>query len=1618
MPKHLGVCFAAILISATSLWADSVAISFVARRDAAAGTNPHGAVAADINGDGKIDIVVTNSSANSISVLLRSPNGAIQDPISKAVGSQPQGLAAGDFNRDGKLDIVTANAGASNVSFLAGRGDGTFQDAVSYAAGTHPYSVAAGDFNGDGKLDLATANYGAATVSILLGNGDGTFKSAVDFPTGNNPAFVAVGDLNGDGKADLAVANAGSNSVSVLLGDGMGSFQPLASVAVGTNPTCVAIADINKDGKLDLITSNYGSNNISVAAGAGNGAFIGAVNTSVGSAPYAVAGGDLSGDGAADIVVANSGSSTISVLVSGAGGSLGAPVSYATGASPRGVTLADVYGDGKLSAIVTASSSSVVSVFRGKGDGTFQAGGFAASPYLTESGTVGDFNGDGKPDVAFLTSSIVQFAYGRGDGSFQTPFSISLATYPMAITAGDFNGDGKADFAVASDAGNLAIYFGNGNGTFQLPVSYPLTLQRAYSVDVTDLNNDGNADLIASDEGGTVYVLLGNGKGTFQTLISALLNGAPVMGDFNGDGKVDIASIRNGALTQAVGNGNGTFQGLVPVTGLSGGTSLAAGDFNGDGKTDAVVASPSGAYLLLGSSSGIVGPAKALTTLSGYSYVRVLAGDFNGDGNTDVAFRVTNPDGLPGVAVYAGLGNGNFDGPALYGPAGLDWFIKGDMNGDGRPDILSAGGSSVGYGINVLMNDTPAYVTNVVTSSPAGRNFTADGQTYTAPQTFSWIVGSGHTVSWATPQTAGTTQYTFTGWLDGSAANPRTIVVGAVGGTYTANFSSASLCTYALSGTTSLPAAGGTGTVNVTAPAGCAWSASSDSSWLIITSGNGTGSGTVAYSATANATQAARTAQVSAGGVSYGITQAAAVACSYVIAGNAALPAAGGSGTLTVTAASGCAWTAISNSSWLTITSGSGTGGGTITYNASANSSQAARTAQVSAGGVSYSITQAGAAACLYTFSQTSFSFSSSGGSGSVTVSSSGSNCSWTAVSNSSWISITSTAGNSVSFAVQASDGAARAGTLTVAGQTITVSQSGTCSISLGGLPNADAGGGTGALTVNAATGCEWRVSTSAPWALVYPSSGTGPAQVTWVIQPNKSTASRSLTITSGTSTATVTQPGRTFCSVAPAPSGYTVGYSGGSYAIAVTTDASCTYGITSNADWLKVYGTQTSFTGSVTVFIIVSANTASTARFGTMSIGDQTLPVTQSASYQTPGTRFVPVTPCRVADTRFGQGKSGPFGPSYISGSSGQPRDIPIPLSGCNVPGTARAYSLNITVLPYGPLGYLTAWPQGQTMPVASNLNAPTGTVAANAAIVPAGTGGGISIYASDPTEVIVDINGYFVGTDTTSALAFYPVTPCRVMDTRAGQGTTDAFGPPTMPTGGTTRVVPVPSSRCPIPTTAAAYSVNFTVVPTGKLGYLSAWPTGQAQPVVSTLNSWDGSVLANAAIVPAGTGGSISVFTWLEGGATTDVIMDINGYFAPPGTGGLSFYPVTPCRAVDTRATEGKSGAFGPPSFAAGGTSRSFPIPTSSCSVPSSAQAYAMNVTAVPTGYLAYLSIWPTGVAQPVVSTLNSWDGRIVANAALVPGGTNGAVSVFTYVGTGAKTDVVLDVSGYFAP
>jgi hypothetical protein len=357
-----------------------------------AGIDPTSVAIADVNGDGKPDLLVADlcriynncpNGGGGMNVLLGNGDGTFQQAVtyySGGVGATS--VAVADLNGDGRPDVVVANECASNVpvcggggqngsvGVFLGNGDGTFSAAVTYDSGAmDAKSVAVADVNGDGKPDLLVANFidpskGGGSVGVLLGNGNGTFQSAIT--DGLNPArnisSIAVGDLNGDGKPDLVVAKSGSpDGIGVLLGNGDGTFQPDVAYDSHGIAVFVTVADVNGDGKLDLLVANDGSNTAAVLLGLGNGRFLPPMIYSSGGAGAAsVAVMDVNGDGKPDFVVGNCSPGTD----------------------------------------CNAFKKGVVRVFLGQGDDTFKGGGeYSAGGSQLSSMSSADVNGDGRPDL-------------------------------------------------------------------------------------------------------------------------------------------------------------------------------------------------------------------------------------------------------------------------------------------------------------------------------------------------------------------------------------------------------------------------------------------------------------------------------------------------------------------------------------------------------------------------------------------------------------------------------------------------------------------------------------------------------------------------------------------------------------------------------------------------------------------------------------------------------------------------------------------------------------------------------------------------------------------------------------------------------------------------------------------------------------------------------------------------------------------------------------------------------------------------------------------------------------------------------------------------------------------
>jgi len=628
-----------------------------------------------------------------------------------AVGHSPYSIAVGDFNGDGKLDIVTGDSSDGAVAVLLGVGNGTFKPARNYLVDSSPLAIKVADFNGDGKLDLAVAT--SQDIFILLGNGDGTFRIGGAYAAGSFPNFLAVGDVNGDGKLDIAFSSDNSFEVGVILGNGDGTFQTTKSIAAGALGP-IALADFNGDGKLDIVIANDGQDGnlqkLAVSLGNGDGTFgtpIQSNSFESGFIPASLAVGDFNNDGKLDVAVGNSGGNgpyqSIAVLLGDGGSHLGAFHYFLVGSAPESVAAVDVNGDGNLDLIVGNVGDEDVTILIGNGKGFFQANAnYAAGSGRLLSVAVGDFNGDGKPDVAVANQGTnnVSVLLGNGSGKFTDARDFRIGQLAFYEAAGDFNHDGKQDLVVASYLSGLTISFGNGNGTFQAPIL--ITSKLNGPVVAADVNGDGFLDLITIPQSTTdVAVLLNNGDGTFAAPVTFFAGESPTtlaVGDFNGDGKIDVAVTIQSFVSILLGNGDGTFQSPLPFVAGTQPWGIAVGDFNGDGKLDIVVGDygASDIAVIFGKGDGTFGKAEIISMSPGGVFT-VAAGDFNGDGKLDIAALAPGPGGST-MSVLLNNGKGTFSPHASYavGPIvnGSTSLAVSDYNLDGKLDIAVAAGGS------------------------------------------------------------------------------------------------------------------------------------------------------------------------------------------------------------------------------------------------------------------------------------------------------------------------------------------------------------------------------------------------------------------------------------------------------------------------------------------------------------------------------------------------------------------------------------------------------------------------------------------------------------------------------------------------------------------------------------------------------------------------------------------------------------------------------------------------------------------------------------------------------------------------------------------------------------
>ena len=1490
----------------------------------------------------------------------------------------------GDANYGGSFSSFLSEnvAAASTVTVTSSANPANFGQRVTLTATVSP-STAGGVvtfYDGQTILGVRALSGGHATLTTGL------------VQQGARSVWAHYGGDASDAASNSAVL---AQTVGAIPAQANGFLPPTSTTSTFYSYAYVA-ADFNGDGKADWATATSTGNGYAVAVylGKGDGTFQSAVNYSVPVSVSAMVVGDFNGDGLPDLAVAGSGG--VSVLLGNVDGTFKQPVTTSSGSAWTSIATADFNGDGNND-ILVADNSGNLTVLLGRGDGTFQPG--ASRTVGTFAPVIGDFNGDGVADVVVPYYSGLSLLLGNGDGTFQPAKSLPNVSVWGNVVVADFNGDGKADLAVIDVIG-VTVLAGNGDGTFTAPVHYSTSFTPNY-IALADLNGDGNLDLVLGTYG--LVTLLGNGDGTFQSAVSYPLSGygsGPiVVADFNGDGRQDILFGSNIMLGAMATQFKFTAQ---PVNAVAGGTlppvAVQAQDPSGNtvwtGSTVNLTSTPAGVNATATAANGLATFSNlVINTAGSYTFTAASTGLTSATSNvftispstaSKLGFSMQPSNAAVGAAISPAVvvqvqdqyGNLITGSTASVTVASIPSGVTATLNAQGGIATFSSlsFGSAGNYTLVASTSGLSSAISNTFTiGGSAGSKLVFSTQPASAvagatmPPVVVQVQDSGGNV--VTSSNASITLISTAAGINATAAAVNgvatfnNLVVNAAG-SYTLTATSGGITSATSSSFTISPASAsklvfttqpangsvGTAIAPVVVKVQDAYGNLVTTSVAAITVAS-TPSG---VSATVNAVNGVATfsSLVFSAGGSYTLT-ATSTGLSSAASGtfNIASPTFSISGSITLNgnALSGVVVTLSGGRSASTVTSGSGgysigglAGGGNYTVTPTLTG---------------YSFNPANQTLTNLAANQTA-SFAASVGSSAVT-----------------WYYLIESPPRSLPGVSGSDDG------VIVLVNSLSGSVSACATYTL--------------LADNTThTMCQPSSSQASPYQVVRLDFGTSASNF-------RVTA---ISVTVGSVTKTV---------VAPAP---TVVYSQTtSYVVVsgqVTVSGAGLGGVTINVNGSLTNATTTDANGSYGIALPTNGTyMLSASRVGYSFNGPVTLSnlsANQAANFtgiNVPALEFFPVTPCRLVDTRVSSFQAG-FGPPTMA--AGETRTFAIPSNNaCGIPSAAAAYSLNITVVTKGYLGILSVWPAGQTMPNVSTLNSYSNvsTAVANAAIVPAGANGAISVYVTDATELIIDINGYFLA--STSGMEFFPVTPCRLVDTRVSSFQT-GFGPPSMSAGGT-RSFTIPSNNsCGIPANAAAYSLNVTAVPQKTLGFLSIWPVGKPLPNVSTLNVYNsGTVVANAAIVPAGTNGAINAYVTDQ----TDLVIDINGYFAP-GTNGLKLYPMAPCRVADTRVASFPAGLGGPSMGA--GTSRSFTVPQSTCGVPVGAGAYSFNFTAVPQApQLGIFTTWPTGLSMPNVSTMNSYNGSVVANAAIVPAGSNGAISIYVT----DSADVLFDVNGYFA-
>lgn len=748
------------------------------------------AAVGDLNGDGRPDVIVPDDSGGAVSILLDttdpgSSTPRLSAPQSFAVGGDPEPATPIDINGDGRPDLVVADSSDDEFSVRInttppGASTLSFSPVQTFEAGRGPSHPTLVDVNGDGRPDLVLANdqFDEHAISVFF-NTTPPGATTASFGPRQYFEFFAPGstletDVNGDGRPDFVISSqGGADEVVVILnqtppGGSALVLGPEADIPVDRQPNIVRAADLNGDGMPDLAVSNLESNSVSVLVnetvpGSSTPSFAGSQSFAVNNGPRSLQAVDLNGDGRPDLVAASYNNHSLSVLVNttppGASRMSFTRQTFEAQPLPLGLEAPDLNGDGKRDLVYTNPGGKVSVAMNTTPRPTAVAPSMAAKQDASAGGgpsavTSVDFNGDGKPDVAVpdhdegvVSVLLDATAPGAAAPTFAGRGAFPVGDAPSGVADADFNLDGRPDLAVADEGGDAASVLldtttpGGTTPSFAPAQSFS-TGHEPSAITAADFNLDGKPDLAVADRGtGDVSVLLDNtapgaSAPTFLVRQSFPVGAGPVSvaaADVNLDGKPDLVVANRDDDTASVllnttvpGSTTATFAPAVAFATGSLPSSIAVADINGDARPDLVVAdegSDSVSVLFNTTAPGAASPSFSTgqAFAAGHAPSSVAIADLDGDGIPDllvadrgadtasVLLNTTQPgSGAPSFAERKAFATG-------AAPIGV---TAADLNGDGGLDVIAADGS--GDAISALLDTqytaslAPASVTGTI----------------------------------------------------------------------------------------------------------------------------------------------------------------------------------------------------------------------------------------------------------------------------------------------------------------------------------------------------------------------------------------------------------------------------------------------------------------------------------------------------------------------------------------------------------------------------------------------------------------------------------------------------------------------------------------------------------------------------------------------------------------------------------------------------------------------------------------------------------------------------------------------------------------------------------------